>query len=152
MNTAVLSKPIEILLVEDNPADIRLAREALKDGKVINNLSVVTDGVEALNFLTNRGRYSDSPTPELILLDLNLPKKSGLEVLQSIKSDPELKRIPVVVLTTSKAEEDVVKSYNLNANCFITKPIDLKQFLDVVKTIEQFWLTIVSLPPSNGKF
>ncbi|HEX2896715.1 MAG TPA: response regulator, partial [candidate division Zixibacteria bacterium] len=122
MSTAVLTKPIEILLVEDNPADIRLAKEALKDGKVTNNLSIVTDGQEALNFLRQTGRYSDSPVPELILLDLNLPKKSGLEVLQSIKADPSLKRIPVVVLTTSKAEEDIVKSYNLNANCFITKP------------------------------
>ncbi len=152
MSTAVMTKPIEILLVEDNPADIRLAREALKDGKVMNNLSVVTDGMEALNFLRQTGKYSDSPVPELILLDLNLPKKSGLEVLQAIKADPSIKRIPVVVLTTSKAEEDIVKSYNLNANCFITKPIDLKQFLDVVKTIEEFWLTIVSLPPMNGGF
>lgn len=152
MSTAVMTKSIEILLVEDNPADIRLAKEALKDGKVMNNLSVVTDGMEALNFLRQTGKYSDSPVPELILLDLNLPKKSGLEVLQVIKADPSIKRIPVVVLTTSKAEEDIVKSYNLNANCFITKPIDLKQFLDVVKTIEEFWLTIVSLPPSNGGF
>jgi len=138
--------------VEDNPADIRLAKEALKDGKVMNNLSVVTDGMEALNFVRQTGKYSDSPVPELILLDLNLPKKSGLEVLQAIKADPSIKRIPVVVLTTSKAEEDIVKSYNLNANCFITKPIDLKQFLDVVKTIEEFWLTIVSLPPMNRGF
>lgn len=152
MSTAVLTKPIEILLVEDNPADIRLAKEALKDGRVMNNLSVVTDGLEALNFLRQTGRYSDSPIPELILLDLNLPKKSGLEVLQAIKADPSIKRIPVVILTTSKAEEDIVKSYNLNANCFITKPIDLKQFLDVVKTIEQFWLTIVSLPPMAGEY
>jgi len=147
-----MTKPIEILLVEDNPADIRLAKEALKDGKVMNNLSVVTDGMEALNFVRQTGKYSDSPVPELILLDLNLPKKSGLEVLQAIKADPSIKRIPVVVLTTSKAEEDIVKSYNLNANCFITKPIDLKQFLDVVKTIEEFWLTIVSLPPMNRGF
>jgi len=138
--------------VEDNPADIRLAKEALKDGKVMNNLSAVTDGMEALNFVRQTGKYSDSPVPELILLDLNLPKKSGLEVLQAIKADPSIKRIPVVVLTTSKAEEDIVKSYNLNANCFITKPIDLKQFLDVVKTIEEFWLTIVSLPPMNRGF
>ena len=152
MSTAVMTKPIEILLVEDNPADIRLAKEALKDGKVMNNLSVVTDGMEALNFVRQTGKYSDSPVPELILLDLNLPKKSGLEVLQAIKADPSIKRIPVVVLTTSKAEEDIVKSYNLNANCFITKPIDLKQFLDVVKTIEEFWLTIVSLPPMNRGF
>lgn len=152
MSTAVLTKPIEILLVEDNPADIRLAKEALKDGRVMNNLSVATDGLEALNFLRQTGRYSDSPVPDLILLDLNLPKKSGLEVLQAIKADHSLKRIPVVILTTSKAEEDIVKSYNLSANCFITKPIDLKQFLEVIKTIEEFWLTIVSLPPKNGGF
>jgi len=151
MSTAVMGKPIEILLVEDNPADIRLAKEALKDGKVLNNLSVVTDGVEALNFVNQTGRYSDSPTPELILLDLNLPKKSGLEVLEFIKSDSELKKIPIVMLTTSKAEEDIVRSYKLNANCYITKPIDLKQFLEVVRAIEKFWLTIVTLPPTKEK-
>jgi len=150
MSTAVLNKPIEILLVEDNPADIRLAKEALRDGKVMNNLSVVTDGVEALNFMSQTGKYSDAPLPELILLDLNLPKKNGLEVLQSLKADPELKKIPVVILTTSKAEEDIVKGYNLYANCYITKPIDLKQFLEIIKTIETFWLSVVSLPSMAG--
>lgn len=147
MSTSIASKPIEILLVEDNPADIRLAREALTDGKVANNLSVVKDGVEAINYLNRLGEYSNINLPDLILLDLNLPKKSGLEVLKTIKADSNLKRIPVVILTTSKADEDIVKSYNLSANCYITKPIDLNQFLAVVRTIEEFWLSVVCLPP-----
>ena len=139
--------PIEILLVEDSPADVRLTKEALKEEKIHNNLSVVNDGVEAMAFLRRQGEYSNVARPDLILLDLNLPKKDGREVLKEIKSDKEFKAIPVVVLTISKAEEDVIKSYNLHANCYITKPIDLNQFAKVVKTIQDFWLTIVKLPP-----
>jgi CheY-like chemotaxis protein len=139
-------KPIEILLVEDNPGDVRLTMEALKEGKVRNNLNVVTDGVEALAFLRRHGKYGDAPQPDLILLDLNLPKKDGREVLGEIKLDEALKRIPVVVLTTSRAEEDILRSYNLHANCYITKPVDLERFFTVVKSIEDFWLTVVKLP------
>ena len=141
--------PVEILLVEDNPADVRLTQEALKEGKVYNNLHWAKDGVEALEFLHRQGRYADAPRPDIILLDLNLPKKDGREVLSEIKRDEELKRIPVVILTTSKAEEDVLKSYNLHANCYVTKPVDLDQFIVVVKSIDMFWLTVVTLP--NGK-
>jgi two-component system, chemotaxis family, response regulator Rcp1 len=140
-------RPIEILLVEDNPGDVRLTKEALKEGKVRNNLQVAEDGEEALEFLRRQGRHAQATRPDLILLDLNLPKKSGREVLEEIKADPELKRIPVVVLTVSKAEQDVLKSYNLHANCYITKPVDLDQFIDVVQSIEDFWLTVVMLPP-----
>ena len=140
------SKPIEILLVEDNSGDARLAREALRDAKVRNNLTWISDGAEALAFLRHEGKYLRAPRPDLILLDLNLPRKDGREVLTEIKADDKLKRIPVVVLTTSQAEEDVSHAYHLNANCFITKPVDLDQFLKVVKTIEDFWLTIVKLP------
>jgi len=139
-------KPIEILLVEDNPGDVRLTLEALKEGKVRNNMSVVPDGVEALAFLRRQGKYSEAPRPDLILLDLNLPKKDGREVLGEIKQDEALKRIPVVVLTTSKAEEDILRSYDLYANCYITKPVDLERFFTVVKSIEDFWLTVVKLP------
>lgn len=142
--------PIDILLVEDNPGDARLAQEALKDAKVRNNLYMVRDGVEALEFLRRQGKHTDAIHPDLILLDLNLPKKDGREVLAEIKTDADLKRIPVVVLTVSKAEEDILKSYNLHANCYITKPINLDRFLDVVRAIEHFWLTIVKLPP-DGK-
>jgi CheY-like chemotaxis protein len=141
--------PVEILLVEDNPADVRLTQEALKEGKVYNNLHWAKDGVEALEFLHRKGKYAGSPRPDIILLDLNLPKKDGREVLQDIKNDDKLKRIPVVILTTSKAEEDVLKSYNLHANCYVTKPVDLEQFIVVVKSIDMFWLTVVTLP--NGK-
>ena len=140
------SSPIEILLVEDNPGDVRLTQEVLKEGKVHNKLSIVENGVEALSFLKKRGKYEDSPTPDLILLDLNLPKKDGREVLLDIKNDDDLKRIPVVVLTTSQAEEDVLRVYNLSANCYVSKPVDLGQFIDVVKSIEDFWLSIVKLP------
>jgi len=143
--------PIEILLVEDNPGDVDLAREALSDSKVSNELHVAFDGVDAMNFLRRLGKYKDVPRPDLILLDLNLPKKDGREVLSDIKSDPDLMRIPVVVLTTSREEEDVIRSYNLHANCFITKPIDFHQFIKVVKAIEEFWLTIVKLPPKGVK-
>jgi CheY-like chemotaxis protein len=140
--------PVEILLVEDNPADVRLTQEALKEGKVFNNLHWSKDGVEALEFLRRQGKHAGAPRPDIILLDLNLPKKDGREVLFEIKNDDQLKRIPVVILTTSKAEEDVLKTYNLHANCYVTKPVDLEQFIRVVKTIDQFWLTVVTLP--NG--
>ena len=141
--------PIEILLVEDNPGDVRLTKEALKEGKVYSNLHTVKDGVEAMDFLRRLGKYKAAPRPDIILLDLNLPKKDGREVLQEIKTDDALKRIPVVVLTTSKAEEDVLRTYNLHANCYVTKPVDLEKFMVVVKTIDSFWLTVVTLPP-NG--
>jgi two-component system, chemotaxis family, response regulator Rcp1 len=146
MATQEYGKPIDILLVEDNAGDSRLAVEALKESKLRNNLHIVVDGMEAMDFLYKRGKYEQVPRPDLILLDLNLPKKDGREVLAEIKSDPDLKRIPVVILTISKAEEDVLKTYNLHANCFITKPLDLNQFVTVVKSIEDFWLTIVKLP------
>lgn len=139
-------KPVEILLVEDNPGDVRLTREALKDGKVHNNLNVVTDGVEALAYLRRQGQYAEAARPDLILLDLNLPKKDGRAVLAEIKADEHLRRIPVVILTTSQAEEDILKTYNLHANCFVTKPVDLEQFIKVVRSIEDFWLTVVRLP------
>jgi CheY-like chemotaxis protein len=142
--------PVEILLVEDNPGDERLTREALKEGKVSNNLHWVKDGVEAREVLQRRGKYRDAPRPDIILLDLNLPKKDGREVLQEIKSDDVLRRIPVVVLTTSKAEEDVLKTYDLHANCYVTKPVDLEKFIVVVRSIDVFWLTVVTLPP-NGQ-
>jgi len=138
---------IEILLVEDNPGDVRLTREALKDGKIINKLHVAEDGVEALAFLRREGKYRNAVRPELILLDLNLPKKDGREVLAEIKADVALKRIPVVILTSSAAEQDIIKSYNLHANCYVTKPVDLDQFVNVVKSIEHFWLSVVKLPP-----
>jgi chemotaxis family two-component system response regulator Rcp1 len=143
------NRPVEILLVEDNPGDERLTREALKEGKVYSNLHWVKDGVEAMEFLRRQGKHSGAPRPDIVLLDLNLPKKDGREVLQDIKNDNELKRIPVVVLTTSKAEEDVLRTYNLHANCYVTKPVDLEKFIVVVKSIDVFWLTVVTLPP-NG--
>ncbi len=140
---------IEILLVEDNPADVRLTKEALKDGKILNRLSVVGNGVEAMAFLHRQGKYKDAPRPDLILLDLNLPKKDGREVLGEIKTDERLKSIPVVVLTVSKVDEDILKTYKLYANCYITKPVDLDQFINVTKSIEDFWLSIVKLPPKG---
>jgi len=142
---------MEILLVEDNPADVRLTEEALKEDKVPINLSVVGDGVEALKFLNRKAKYSDAPRPDLILLDLNLPRKNGREVLEDIKEDPNLRRIPVVILTVSKDKQDIMKSYDRHANCYITKPVDLDQFITVVKSIEDFWLKIVKLPPNNKK-
>jgi len=138
--------PVEILLVEDNPGDVRLTQEALREAKVRNNLHVVTDGEEALKFLYRRDGYRDAPRPDIILLDLNLPKKNGQEVLAEIKSDPGLRRIPVVILTTSKAEEDILKSYDLHANCYVTKPVDFEQFIRVIQSIQEFWLTVVKLP------
>jgi CheY-like chemotaxis protein len=140
-------RPIEILLVEDNPGDVRLTIEALKEGKVHNSLSVARDGVEALAFLRRQGTFVRAARPDLILLDLNLPRKDGREVLAEIKEDPSLRRIPVVVLTTSKAEEDVLRTYDLHANCYIAKPVDLEQFISVVRSIDDFWLSVVRLPP-----
>ncbi len=140
------TKPIDILLVEDNPGDVRLTIEALKEGKVKNNLFTVDDGVKAIRFLKKEGEYKPVPTPDLILLDLNLPKMDGKEVLEEIKSDKQLKLIPVVILTTSTEERDILTTYELHANCYITKPVDLAQFITVVKSIEDFWLTIVKLP------
>jgi chemotaxis family two-component system response regulator Rcp1 len=139
-------QPIEILLVEDNPGDVRLTLEVMKDARVRNHMSMVKDGVEALAFLRREGDFADAPRPDLILLDLNLPKKDGREVLADIKADPTLRRIPVVVLTVSKDEEDILKSYDLYANCYVTKPINMEQFIAVVRSIEDFWLTIVKLP------
>ena len=141
--------PVEILLVEDNPGDVRLTKEALLEGKVYNNLHWAKDGVEALEFLQQQGEYVNAPRPDIILLDLNLPKKDGREVLSVIKKDARLKQIPVVVLTTSKAEEDVLRSYDLHANCYVTKPVDLEQFIHVVKSIDRFWLTVATLPPAK---
>jgi CheY-like chemotaxis protein len=146
----VSGKPIEILLVEDNPADVRLTQEALREGKVRNNLHVARDGVEALEFLRRQGKFADSPRPDLVLLDLNLPRKDGREVLAHVKDDEELKTIPIVVLTTSSAETDILRSYSLHANCYITKPVDLEQFVKVVKSIDDFWLTVVRLPKETG--
>jgi two-component system, chemotaxis family, response regulator Rcp1 len=139
--------PIDILLVEDNPGDARLTREALAMSKVQNHLHHVRDGEEALSFLRHKGEYGDAPTPDLVLLDLNLPRRHGREVLEDIKNDPALAHIPVVVLTSSEAEEDILRSYRLHANCFITKPVDLEQLTKVVHGIEQFWFTLVKLPP-----
>ena len=141
--------PVEILLVEDNPGDVRLTKEALREGKVYNNLHWAKDGVEALEFLRQEGRHAGAPRPDIILLDLNLPKKDGREVLESIKNDDRFKQIPVVILTTSEAEEDVLRSYALHANCYITKPVDLDKFIVVVQSIDRFWLTVVTLPPAK---
>jgi len=151
MSVETAAQTVEILLVEDNPGDVRLTVEALKEGKVLNNLSVAEDGQEALAFLRREGKYAHAPRPDLILLDLNLPKKDGREVLAEIKADEGLKTIPVVVLTTSEAEEDIVRAYNLHANCYITKPVGLDEFLRVVEMVEGFWLSIVKLPPKEGQ-
>ena len=140
------SNPIEILLVEDNPGDVELTREALHDSKVHMRLSVVPDGVEALAFLRREGRYADAVRPDLILLDLNLPRKGGREVLEEVKNDPSLRHIPVVILTSSQAEQDIARAYDLHANCYISKPVDLDQFITVVRSIEDFWFTVVKLP------
>jgi two-component system, chemotaxis family, response regulator Rcp1 len=142
-------KVIDILLVEDSEGDVRLVREALKEGKLKNNLFVAKDGVEAMDLLLKKGKYKDAVRPDLILLDLNLPKKDGREVLAEIKASDDLKRIPVVILTTSNAETDIIKTYNLYANCYIVKPLDLNQFISVVKSIENFWLSIVKLPDGD---
>ncbi|HEX8671307.1 MAG TPA: response regulator [Longimicrobium sp.] len=142
----MMSRPIEVLLVEDNPGDVRLTREALKEGKVSNNLHVAPDGVEALAFLRREGPHAAAVRPDLILLDLNLPRKGGREVLEEIKSDPALRHIPVVILTSSQAEQDIARAYDLHANCYISKPVDLDQFINVVRSIEDFWFTVVKLP------
>ncbi len=141
-----MGRPIEVLLVEDSPGDVRLTEEALKEGKVRNNLNVVMDGVEAMAYLRREGRYASAIRPDIVLLDLNMPKKDGREVLAEMKSDHRLRRIPVVILTTSEAEQDILKTYDLHANCYITKPVDLDQFISLVKSVEDFWLTIVKLP------
>jgi len=146
MSRLAMGKAVEILLIEDNPGDVRLTLEALHEGKVKNNLVVAPDGEAALAILRREGAHAEAPRPDLILLDLNLPKKDGREVLAEIKADEKLHCIPVVVLTTSKSEEDVLRSYQLNANCYITKPVDLEQFIRVVRAIEDFWLTMVVLP------
>jgi len=146
MDSLTGARPIEILLVEDSPADVRLTRESFREAKVRNNLHVVTDGAEALAWLRREGSRTEAVRPDVILLDLNLPKKDGREVLAEIKADPDLRRIPVIVLTISRTDQDIVKAYDLHANCFITKPIDLDEFINVVRSIEDFWLTIVKLP------
>jgi CheY-like chemotaxis protein len=142
-----IGKLVDILLIEDNPGDVRMTQEVLKESKILNKMYVVEDGVEAMAFLRREGKYADAPRPDLILLDLNLPRKDGHEVLADVKSDDDLKRIPVVVLTISEAEDDILKSYDLHGNCYITKPIDFREFIKVVKAIEDFWLTIVKLSP-----
>jgi len=140
---------VDILLVEDNPGDVRLTKEALKDAKVLNEIYVARDGVEAMEFLNKKGSFAEAPTPDMILLDLNLPRKDGREVLAEIKKDPKLKHIPVIILTTSKADEDIVKTYNLHANAYITKPVDLNRFVEIMHALEEFWFTIVKLPPKE---
>lgn len=149
MDGSNLVRAIEILLVEDNPGDADLAREALEQSKIKNKLYVAEDGIDAMAFLKKKGLYADAPRPNLIILDLNLPRMDGREVLAEIKKDDNLKRIPVVILTTSKADEDILRSYNLHANCYITKPIAFDQFMKVVHSIEDFWLSIVVLPPDG---
>ena len=142
-------KAVEVLLIEDNAGDIRLTQEALKESNLLVHLSIARDGEEAMAFLRRQGAFADSPVPDLILLDLNLPKKDGREVLQEIKADARLKRIPVVVLTTSQADSDILTTYGFHANCYITKPVDMDQFIKIVKMLEEFWFTIVKLPPKG---
>lgn len=149
MNNPILDT-IDILVVEDNPGDARLIREVLNDNKLYNSLSIVNDGVEAMSFLHNEGKYSAVAKPDLIILDLNLPRKDGREVLAEIKADRELMHIPIVIMTISQAEEDILKTYKLHANCYITKPIDLNEFIKVIKSIEDFWFSVVKLPPKTG--
>ena len=141
-----VGRPVEFLLVEDNPGDVRLTREALKDSKVRNNLNVLGDGISALAYLRNESPYENALRPDIILLDLNLPKMDGREVLSKIKADPVFRRIPVVIITSSEAEQDILRTYDLHVNCYVTKPVDLDQFIKVVQSIESFWLTIVQLP------
>lgn len=145
-STLTIEKTVEILLVEDNEADIRLTREVFAEGRMLNHLSVTRDGEEAMAFLRRERPYQDAPRPDLILLDLNLPRKDGREVLAEIKNDPSLRRIPVVILTTSRAEADIIQTYELHANCYIVKPVDLGQFISVIRSIEDFWLTVVRVP------
>ena len=148
METSLMGRPVEFLLAEDNPGDVRLTKEALRESKISNNLNVVPDGVEAMAFLRRTGNYANAPRPDVILLDLNLPKKDGREVLAEVKADPNLRLIPVVIITSSEAEQDVLRTYELHANCYVTKPVDLEQFIKVIQSIETFWLTIVTLPSS----
>lgn len=148
-NLDEIGRPIDILLVEDNPGDVDLAREGLDEVKIRNNLHVVVDGEEAMDYLRRRGKYANAVRPDLILLDLNLPRKDGREVLAEVKADDNLKHIPIVVLTTSQSEEDLLKSYHLHANCYITKPLNFARFIEVVKSIVHFWFSIVSLPSSK---
>ena len=143
--------PADILLVEDNPGDVRLTEEAFKEGQISNTLHVTTDGVEALDFLHQRGEYVDAPRPDIVLLDLNLPRKDGDEVLEEIRADPDLTHLPVIILTSSSAEEDIVQSYELQANAYLTKPVDPEEFVDVVKSFQQFWLSFVRLPPCDER-
>jgi len=143
------AKPIEILLVEDSPSDAALTREALEAGKITNNLNHVVNGVAAMEYLRRQGKFAKAPRPDLIMLDLNLPRKDGREVLEELKNDPSLKIIPVIVLTTSRSDQDILRSYELNANCYITKPVDFQHFIEVVKSIENFWLSVVTLPPKD---
>lgn len=149
MNNATNVRPIHILLVEDSPSDAKLTMAALKEAKVANRVSHVEDGIQAMAFIRREGPYAAVTRPDLILLDLNLPRKNGREILQELKSDPDLKVIPVVVLTTSRAEQDILHSYQLHANCYVTKPVNFERFLEIVQSIEQFWLTVVTLPPEN---
>lgn len=146
MSSMISIQPVKILLVEDNEGDIRLTREALKEGKVHNDLYITRDGIDALKFLNKHERYKDVPRPDLILLDLNLPKMDGRELLEKIKEDASLRRIPVVILTTSEDEADIIRSYELHANCYITKPVNMEQFIGVVRSVEDFWFSIVRLP------
>lgn len=146
MNVARSSKVIDVLLVEDDPGDVLMTREAFEDNKVVNRLQVVSDGVSALTFLRKEGEFADAPTPDLVLLDLNLPRMDGREVLEAMKSDEQLRSIPVVVLTTSEAEEDVVRSYSLHANAYVTKPVDFDRFIEVVRQIDEFFVEVVRLP------
>ena len=146
MNAAFTSQPVVILMVEDNPTDVLIAREGFFGAKMLNDLHVADDGIEAIEFLNQRGKYVDAPRPDLIVLDLNMPRKNGQEVLAEIKADANLKNIPVVILTTSKSEDDITKAYGLHANCYISKPLDFDEFTGVVKTIQDFWLSIVTLP------
>ena len=148
MDPTNLARPVEILLVEDNPGDVELTAEALRAGKISNQMHVVEDGESAMAYLRKEGGYAGVPCPDVVLLDLNLPRKDGREVLEEIKADPGLKKIPVIILTTSQAEEDILRAYNLAANCYITKPVDLDQFTKVVQSIEEFWFTVVKLPPN----
>lgn len=141
-----IDKPVEILLAEDNPGDVMLTRKALEQGKLANNLHVTTDGVDALEFLRQEGEYEDAPRPDLILLDLNMPRKDGQEVLEELRGDDELRRIPVVVLTSSESEEDIVRSYELNANAYLTKPVDFDGFVEIVNRLENFWFQVVKFP------
>jgi CheY-like chemotaxis protein len=143
--------PADILLVEDNPGDVRLTKEAFKEGQISNTLHVATDGVAALEFLHQRGEYADAPHPDIVLLDLNLPRKDGDEVLEEIRADPDLKQLPVIILTSSAAEEDVVRSYELNANAYLTKPVNPAEFMEVVRSFQEFWLSVVRLPPSDDE-